>query len=187
MKLVGHGGHHARAGGAEGVTERDRAAVHVEPSGIDRADRGVAAQSRSGERCTLQHSQNAEHLAGEGLDKEPELEVDLFSLMTAFKAIIERAKQRPTTYLPMEQMPLEMRIEQLMVRLSGVEAIGFEELFDDVAQRGDLIVTFLAILELIKVGALAAGQETTYGDIRVVLLRDLDPDDVLGLNDEEIA
>ena len=36
-------------------------------------------------------------LAGEGLDKEPELEVDLFSLMTAFKAIVERAKQRPAT------------------------------------------------------------------------------------------
>src|SRR5918993_74196 len=38
-------------------------------------------------------------LAGEGLDKEPELEVDLFSLMTAFKAVVERAKQRPVTYL----------------------------------------------------------------------------------------
>ena len=64
-------------------------------------------------------------LAGEGLDKEPELEVDLFSLMTAFKAIVERAKQRPVNYLPMEQMPLEMRIEQLMARLAGVEALGF--------------------------------------------------------------
>src|SRR5947207_791141 len=64
-------------------------------------------------------------LAGEGLDKEPELEVDLFSLMTAFKAIVERAKQRPANYLPMEQIPLETRIEQLMARLAGVDALGF--------------------------------------------------------------
>jgi segregation and condensation protein A len=106
-------------------------------------------------------------LAGEGLDKEPELEVDLFSLMTAFKAIVERAKQRPAAYLPMEQMPLEMRIEQLMVRLSGVEALGFEELFDDVAQRGDLIVTFLAILEMIRLKVLRVFQSGAGGPIRV--------------------
>ena len=106
-------------------------------------------------------------LAGEGLDKEPELEVDLFSLMTAFKAIVERAKQRPANYLPMEQMPLERRIEQLMVRLSGVEALGFEELFDDVAQRADLIVTFLAILEMIRLKVLRVFQSGTGGPIRV--------------------
>ena len=106
-------------------------------------------------------------LAGEGLDKEPELEVDLFSLMTAFKAIVERARQRPANYLPMEQMPLEMRIEQLMVRLAGVEALGFEELFDDVAQRADLIVTFLAILEMIRLKVLRVFQSGTGGPIRV--------------------
>ena len=106
-------------------------------------------------------------LAGEGLDKEPELEVDLFSLMTAFKAIVERAKQRPANYLPMEQMPLEMRIEQLMARLSGVDALGFDELFDDVAQRGDLIVTFLAILEMIRLKVVRVFQSGAGGPIRV--------------------
>jgi segregation and condensation protein A len=106
-------------------------------------------------------------LAGEGLDKEPELEVDLFSLMTAFKSIVERARQRPVGYLPMEQMPLEMRIEQLMARLSGVDALGFEELFDDVAQRVDLIVTFLAILEMIRLKVLRVFQNGTGGPIRV--------------------
>ncbi|AMY11271.1 Segregation and condensation protein A [Luteitalea pratensis] len=106
-------------------------------------------------------------LAGEGLDKEPELEVDLFSLMTAFKAIVERAKHRPANYLPMEQIPLEMRIEQLMARLAGVEALGFEELFDDIAQRADLIVTFLAILEMIRLKVLRVVQSGTGGPIRV--------------------
>lgn len=106
-------------------------------------------------------------LAGEGLDKEPELEVDLFSLMTAFKAVVERAKQRPQVYLPMEQMSIEQRIDQLMQRLEGVEAVGFEDLFDDVAQRGDLIVTFLAVLEMIRLKVLRVFQSGTGGPIRV--------------------
>jgi segregation and condensation protein A len=106
-------------------------------------------------------------LAGEGLDKEPELEVDLFSLMTAFKAVVERAKQRPVTYLPMEQMSIEQRIEQLLHRLEGVEAVGFEELFDDVAGNAHLIVTFLAVLEMIRLKVLRVFQSGTGGPIRV--------------------
>lgn len=106
-------------------------------------------------------------LAGEGLDKEPELDVDLFSLMTAFKAVVDRARQRPAAYLPMEQMPLEQRIEQLMRRLDDAEALGFEELFDDVGHRADLIVTFLAILEMIRLKVLRVFQSGAGGPIRV--------------------
>ena len=52
--------------------------------------------------------------------------------------------------LPPEQISIETRIEQLLERLSETEACGFEDLFDDVATRGDLIVTFLALLEMIR-------------------------------------
>ena len=72
-------------------------------------------------------------IAGEA--PEPEIEVDLFSLITAFRTVVERAKQRPKVYLPGEQMPIEDRIEQLMARLSETEACGFEDLFADVQTR----------------------------------------------------
>ena len=75
-------------------------------------------------------------IAGE--EYEPELEVDLFSLIAAFRSVLERAKQRPTVALPAEQIPIETRIEQLLARLSETEACGFEDLFDDVSSKGDL-------------------------------------------------
>src|SRR5262244_1180322 len=52
-----------------------------------------------------------------GDDYEPELEVDLFSLLTAFQQVVERAKLRPKVLLPPEQIPVEVRIDQLLVRL----------------------------------------------------------------------
>src|ERR671910_633513 len=55
-------------------------------------------------------------IAGE--PPEPEVEVDLFSLISAFRAVVERAKQRPKMFLPGEQIPIERRIEQLLSRLS---------------------------------------------------------------------
>src|SRR5829696_7671783 len=41
---------------------------------------------------------------------EPEVEVDLFSLMAAFRHVLERTKARPKVYLPSEQIPIEDRI-----------------------------------------------------------------------------
>jgi segregation and condensation protein A len=106
-------------------------------------------------------------LAGEGLDEEPELEVDLFSLMTAFKSVVERARQRPRMVLPMEQMSIEQRIEQLLARIGEADAIGFEDLFEDSAERADFIVTFLALLEMIRLKIVRVFQTGVGGPIRV--------------------
>src|SRR5919206_214305 len=87
-------------------------------------------------------------IAGEA--PEPEIEVDLFSLISAFRTVVERAKQRPKIYLPGEQIPIETRIEQLLARLSETEACGFDDLFADMQSRSGMIVTFLALLEMIR-------------------------------------
>lgn len=106
-------------------------------------------------------------LAGEGPDEEPELEVDLFSLMTAFRAVVERARQRPEVPLPMEQMSIEQRMDELLAHLSETEAVGFEELFLDAAVRSDLIVTFLALLEMIRLRMVRVFQSGAAGPIRI--------------------
>jgi len=102
-----------------------------------------------------------------GDEYEPELEVDLFSLLTAFQAVVERAKQRPKMVLPSEQIPVEVRIDQLLARLSETEAIGFEELFADAQDRAGLIVTFLALLEMIRLRLIRVFQSASFGPIRV--------------------
>jgi segregation and condensation protein A len=104
-------------------------------------------------------------IAGEA--PEPEVEVDLFSLISAFRAVVERAKHRPKVYLPAEQIPIEDRIEQLMTRLSETEACGFEDLFADVQTRAGLIVTFLALLEMIRLELVRVFQAGSVGPIRV--------------------
>ena len=102
-----------------------------------------------------------------GDEYEPELEVDLFSLLTAFRQVVERAKQRPKVYVPGEQLSIEDRIEQLLSRLSETEACGFPDLFDDVATKADLVVTFLALLEMIRLKLIRVYQTGAFGDIRI--------------------
>jgi segregation and condensation protein A len=98
---------------------------------------------------------------------EPEVEVDLFSLMAAFRQVIERARQRPQIYMPAEYMSLEVRIEKLMGMLSETEACGFEDLFADVQTKPGIVVTFLALLEMIRLKFVRVYQQGNFGPIRV--------------------
>jgi segregation and condensation protein A len=104
-------------------------------------------------------------IAGE--DVEPELEVDLFSLLTAFQGVVQRAKQRPRVLLPPEQVSVETRIEQLLERLSETAACGFDDLFSDAHDRAALIVTFLALLAMIRLKLVRVFQSGSFGPIRV--------------------
>ena len=106
-----------------------------------------------------------EEIAGD--DYEPEFEVDLFTLLSAFKQVLERARERPPVVLPAAEMPIELRIDQLLERLSETEACGFEDLFDDVATRGDMIVTFLAMLEMIRLKLIRVFQSGAGSAIRI--------------------
>jgi segregation and condensation protein A len=103
-----------------------------------------------------------------GDDYEPELEVDLFTLIAAFKGVLERAGRRAPMVLPPEQISIEDRINQLLARLSETEACGFEDLFaDGDGSRGFMIVTFLALLEMIRLKLIRVFQSGSFGAIRV--------------------
>jgi segregation and condensation protein A len=122
------------------------------------------------ERETLRNAQwtrpdaRVEAIAGEEVERE--LDVDLFGLLAAFRRVLERSKAPPDVPLPPEETSIEGRIEQMLERLSETEACGFDDLFDDVATRGDLIVTFLALLEMVRLKLVRAFQQGG-GPIRI--------------------
>jgi segregation and condensation protein A len=159
---------------------RPESAAGIEDEEIDPRDalvrrlvehqRFKAAAELLHERETLRNAQwtrpdnRVEAIAGEPV--EPELDVDLFGLLAAFRRVLERAKASPGVLLPPEQISIETRIEQLLERLSETEACGFDDLFDEAASRGDLIVTFLALLEMIRLKLIRVFQQGG-GAIRV--------------------
>ncbi len=98
---------------------------------------------------------------------EPELEVDLFGLLQAFQALVQRAGLPEQVMLPQEQISMETRIEQMLTILSDAESYGFEDLFVDVLSRAHFVITFLALLEMLRLKLVRVYQETLFGPIRV--------------------
>ena len=124
------------------------------------------------ERETLRGAQftrpDARVAEAAGVAYERELEVDLFSLLAAFRGVLERANRRPRMVLPPDQISMEDRIQQLLARLSETEACGFEDLFaDGDGSRAFMIVTFLALLEMIRLKLVRIFQASGFGPIRV--------------------
>ena len=70
------------------------------------------------ERETLRSAQfmrpDASVAEAVGDDYEPELEVDLYNLLTAFRGVLERAGRRSSMVLPPEQISIEVRMQQLL-------------------------------------------------------------------------
>ncbi len=112
--------------------------------------------------------QRVEAIAGAPFERE--LEVDLFSLLQAFQAVLTRARNRQTSIpLPAEVVSVETRMQEMLSRLGDGGACGFEELFEDVRSRQEIIVTFLATLELIRTRLIRVLQARVCGPIRVYL------------------
>ena len=105
-----------------------------------------------------------------GAPFERELEVDLFSLLQAFQAVLARARDRqPAIRLPADVVSIDVRMQEMLARLKKSSSCGFDELFADLSSRQEIIVTFLATLELIRTKLIRVLQARVCGPIRIYL------------------
>ncbi|MBD3380932.1 MAG: segregation/condensation protein A [candidate division Zixibacteria bacterium] len=105
------------------------------------------------------------------LDLAPEetftLEATIFDLMKAFKEAMENLEREAYHSVKVEEVHIEDRIARIEKILSAKDYATFRELFSDNPTRLVLVVTLLAILELIKANRLRVRQAAPFGEIRV--------------------
>lgn len=101
--------------------------------------------------------------------EEELISVSLFDLLSAFKRVVEFSSRTKTLELEQHEYSLEDKMTDVLERLRAVKNVLFIELFSS-TNRSELIVTFLALLELIRVGMVRVFQNTADGAIRVFLV-----------------
>ena len=110
-----------------------------------------------------------------GMEGSEEIaEVGLFALVNALHEVLKRAEPGDFMEVSADTMRLKDRISQLMEILSGVSSITFHELFQGKARKMEMILTFLAILELVRLQMVRAFQHQPSGIIRLYLAVDGD-------------
>jgi segregation and condensation protein A len=100
------------------------------------------------------------------LPERPLGEVSVFDLINAFNGILKRLNQKEDLREIFEEnFTVSDKIELVLKLLSSGVPMLFTELFSGVASRAEIVVTFLAILELIRVKQVSAVQEVAFGEI----------------------
>lgn len=94
-------------------------------------------------------------------------EVGIFDLIHAFQKILKRLDKKPEDLREIfeENFTVSEKIDYLLKVTSSGVSMRFEELFADVASRAEIVVTFLAMLELIRLKQLRVRQEAQCGEI----------------------
>ena len=105
---------------------------------------------------------------------EEMLEAGLFDLVSAFKELLDRRKTLFDHEVASEGKSIEQRIDELLALLREGESLDFLELFATLETKADMIVTFLALLEIIRLKRVKVYQRGIFGPIRV--FRPIGPD-----------
>jgi len=100
-------------------------------------------------------------------DVESQVTVGLFDLLTAFRDIIERAKQRPLMQVDREEFSIEQMMGYLFDQINTRGPVTLNEILPEIFTRRGLIVAFLALLELTRLKAIFLRQEVTCGEIAI--------------------
>src|SRR5262249_30601831 len=98
---------------------------------------------------------------------EEMLEAGLFDLIAAFKELLERRKTLLAHQVESEGKSIEQRIEELLLLIQEGQSLEFLELFRSLETKNEMIVTFLALLELIRLKRVKVYQRGLFGAIRV--------------------
>ena len=91
----------------------------------------------------------------------------MFELIDAFRKILDDVSGEHHVDLHTERISVKDRINEIIDVLEQKGSLAFDELFSESRTRADVIVTFLAVLEMVKLSLLTITQHIQTGVIRI--------------------
>lgn len=109
----------------------------------------------------------------EGIETDFPLEIEPFKLLQAFHEILKKASKEISHEVEIERLSVTDRIYQILEHLKVVESLDFESLFDGLKTKSQLVITFLALLEMGRLKLINLFQVDPFGNIHVKRMADL--------------
>ena len=99
----------------------------------------------------------------------PVREATLGDLLVALRAVLQRLTPPAEHEVPREEYTVQGAVAAVLGRFASTSTVEFDTLFPAAAARGQVIVTFLALLELIRLQVVRAVQPARFGPISLAL------------------
>src|SRR5262245_58846020 len=95
----------------------------------------------------------------------PEVSTTLFDMLRVFREVLKRAEAEMEMEIARDEMTIAEKLAQIHAMLEERERINVRELFEMSRSKRELIITFLALLELVKEWKIYLIQTEPFGDI----------------------
>lgn len=97
-------------------------------------------------------------------------EIGIFQLINAFQAVLKRVDAREDLQeIFGEHHTVSDKIEWILQRVADGVPLRFSELFASMASRVEIVVTFLALLELIRLRQVSVTQSNPFDEIEIAV------------------
>jgi segregation and condensation protein A len=100
-------------------------------------------------------------------NREELVEANLYDLVHAFALLIKRTQKKEALEIRPDQFSVKQKIQELTEYLEKQESFSLMEYAKQLESRVEMIVLFLAILEMIRLSMLRIYQGEVFGDIIV--------------------
>jgi segregation and condensation protein A len=94
-------------------------------------------------------------------------EVGIFQLINALQTVIKRIEARQDQEIFAERFSVSEKIDTILKRVANGARLRFSDLFGDLVSRVEVVVTFLALLELIRLKQVRARQKNMFEEIEI--------------------
>ncbi len=95
----------------------------------------------------------------------PEVSATVFDLLRVFREVLERAEAIVELEIARDEMKMSEKLAQIRALIAERDEINVRELFELARSRRELILTFLALLELVKEAEISLIQREFFGEI----------------------
>ncbi len=95
-------------------------------------------------------------------------DVTLFDLVDCLREVLARVPSRIDVHaVDLEAVSVEDRMEHIRHAIASGTATTFRALFEGAVSRAEIVTTFIALLELVRLGAIMAVQDMSFGEISI--------------------
>ena len=102
-----------------------------------------------------------------GAGPEPLVKIGLFELIDAFQKILEKTPGHYKIDFQSERISLKDKMTEIIDIFETKASVAFDEMVSQNSAKSDVVITFLAILEMVKMGLLTVAQNSQTGVMRL--------------------
>jgi segregation and condensation protein A len=119
----------------------------------------------AGRDVFMRGAPNEQALVGDA----PLAEVPLFALVDAFQRVLDRTKLKLTHDIVADRVSITERIAEVSAMLVTRRSVTFDEMFESLATKFELVITFLALLEMTRLKMTRLRQDEALGPLHIEL------------------